>query len=71
MTMLLFLLFQPLVERIVNTYYISFGKPVAIIILLVYALDFSTSFYKAYEAKEQKENNTVASDDNPEFEYIK
>ena len=60
-----------LVERIVNTYYFSFGKPVAIIILLVYALDFSTSFYKAYEAKEQKENNAVTSEDEPELEYIK
>ena len=71
MTMLLFVLFQPLVERIVNTYYFNFGKPVAIIILLVYALDFSTSFYKAYEAKEQKENNAVTSEDEPELEYIK
>ena len=71
MTMLLFVLFQPLVERIVNTYYFNFGKPVAIIILLVYALDFSTSFYKAYEAKEQKENNAVTSEAEPELEYIK
>lgn len=71
MTMLLFVLFQPLVEKIVNTYYFSFGRSVAIIILIVYALDFSTSFYKAYEAKEQKEDNLLTADDEPNFEFIK
>lgn len=75
MSMLLFVLFQPLVEKIVNTYYFNFGKPAALIILVVYAIDFSTSFYKAYEAKGEKinQNTTEAptASEEPEFEYIK
>lgn len=59
MSMLTFVLFQPFVEYIVNIYYNSCGKIVALALLAYYCVDFSASFHKAYEEKEERlANNT-------------
>lgn len=59
MSMLTFVLFQPFVEYIVNIYYNSYGKIVALALLAYYCVDFSASFHKAYEEKEERlANNT-------------
>jgi uncharacterized membrane protein len=52
MTVLTFVFFQPLIERIVNIYYSSCGRMVALVILAGYCVDFSTSFKRAYNEKE-------------------
>lgn len=57
MSMLTFVIFQPFVEKIVNLYYLSCGKIVALALLAYYCLDFSTSFHKAYEEKEDRLTN--------------
>ena len=60
MSMLTFIVFQPLVQSVVNTYYYRYGKISAVAMLAYYCLDFSTSFYKAYEEKENRlENNSA------------
>lgn len=60
MSMLTFIVFQPLVQSVVNTYYYRYGKISAVAMLAYYCLDFSTSFYKAYEEKEYRlENNSA------------
>lgn len=59
MSMLTFVLFQPTVEYIVNMYYPVCGSFAALIILVGYCIDFSSSFHKAFEEKEYRlENNT-------------
>jgi len=45
-----FIIFQPIVQLIVNTYYLSYGKQVAILFILTYALDFANSFRKAFKS---------------------
>lgn len=57
MSLLTFVLFQPLVESIVNIYYLYCGKIVAMVLLAYYCIDFSASFHKAYEEKEDRLNN--------------
>ena len=57
MALCTFILFQPAVEKIVNTYFASYGKHVAIVFLLVYMLDFTTSFRRA--RKESKAKNST------------
>lgn len=47
MTVCMVLLLHPLIVHIVDTYYHICGRPVAITLLVVYCIDFSTSFYKA------------------------
>ena len=51
MTTLTFVLFQPMIENFVDIYFASFGKIIAIVVLLIYTADFATSFKKAYGAK--------------------
>jgi uncharacterized membrane protein len=53
MTVLTFVFFQPLIESIVDLYYDSYGKIVALVILAYYCLDFSTSFRRAYAEREK------------------
>jgi uncharacterized membrane protein len=50
MSLCTFIIFQPTIERIVDTYYTSYGRAIAIVLLLVYTLDFMTSFYHAHHA---------------------
>lgn len=57
MALLTFVVFQPFVEYIVNGYYNICGKLIAMIVLVYYCIDFSTSFYKAYEEREERLNN--------------
>lgn len=54
MSMLTFVIFQPFIEKIVNLYYPLCGKIVALALLAYYCVDFSTSFHKAYEEKEDR-----------------
>lgn len=50
LTVLLFHLFQPLVESIVSLYPVSLGKIAVTIISIVYFIDFTTSFRKSHKA---------------------
>lgn len=59
MSLCTFIFFQPFIETIVNTYYTSYGKTVAIILLLVYILDFSTSFRRAFKANSSNDDTIV------------
>lgn len=54
MAMLTFILFQPVVEEIVNLYYDVCGKIVALVLLAYYCIDFTTSFQKAFDEKEDR-----------------
>ncbi len=53
MTTLTFVCFQPFVEKLVNIYYARYGKLVAVAVLALYCIDFSTSFYKAYGERDK------------------
>lgn len=48
MTVATFIFFQPFIESVVDVYYPSIGKIVAVAVLVLYCVDFSTSFYKAW-----------------------
>lgn len=60
MSLFTFLIFQPFVEKIVNSYYGICGKAVAIILLVYYIIDFSKSFRRAQVEKEERLNNNTA-----------
>ena len=57
MSLCTFIVFQPFIESIVNIYYLSYGKSVAVILICYYLLDFAISFRRAIKA-----NNDVESD---------
>lgn len=57
MSMCTFTFFQPAVERIVNFYYPAYGRIVALILLAIYLIDFSTSFRRALLHPMQEDNN--------------
>ncbi|MBQ7266352.1 MAG: putative ABC transporter permease [Firmicutes bacterium] len=59
MSMLTFILFQPMIEKFVNLYFEYFGRQFALLVLFVYILDFSTSFYKAFENRAKTGENIV------------
>lgn len=61
MTLLVFILFQPTVEYIVNSYYYMTGKLVACIILVAYCVDFYISFHKAFDDKEKRLSDNSAN----------
>ncbi len=64
MSLCTFIIFQPIIEAIVNTYYLSYGKPVAVVLMLIYILDFSTSFRRAVKANNVENDipvNTVSN----------
>lgn len=54
MSMLTFMVFQPMVEYVVNLYYPLCGRIAALAVLAYYCADFSASFYRAYEEKEER-----------------
>ena len=54
MSMLTFVVFQPLIESIVNLYYPICGKFTALALLAYYCIDFSASFHKAYEKRDDR-----------------
>jgi uncharacterized membrane protein len=56
MSLCTFVIFQPTVERIVDTYYASYGRAIAIILLLTYTLDFMRSFYHAHHVHKLDED---------------
>lgn len=59
MSICTFTVFQPIVERIVNIYYGSYGKITATFLVFVYLLDFATSF-KRELGKAKNEQNEQA-----------
>jgi uncharacterized membrane protein len=65
MSFLTFVLFQPLIEKFVNIYYIDHGKTVAIVLLLFYSLDFFSSFRRA-----RHKNNDINNIDNDDEDVV-
>lgn len=65
MAVCIVVLFHPLVMRIVDMYYDLCGKPIAVIMLVVYCIDFSTSFYHAIGEKEN-----IAVEENEEEQQL-
>lgn len=59
MSLCTFIFFQPLVEFIVNIYYLSCGKEAALTVLAVYVLDFCTSFIRAVKANNSAEDDVL------------
>jgi uncharacterized membrane protein len=55
MSLCTFIVFQPMVEAIVDTYYLYCGKLVAVSVLLLYILDFATSFRRAIRSNANNE----------------
>lgn len=49
LTVFLFLYLQPFVEFTISLYPVGIGKIIVSTVFILYCLDFSTSFYKAYE----------------------
>lgn len=60
MSLCTFTVFQPVVERIVNLYYNDYGKIIAILLLSLYILDFSTSFKRALNNADKQEQSESA-----------
>lgn len=59
MSLCTFIFFQPFIESIVNIYYLSYGKVVALTVLTVYLLDFCTSFIRAIKANNSTEDDSL------------
>lgn len=59
MSLCTFIFFQPFIESIVNIYYLSYGKIVALTVLVVYLLDFCTSFIRAFKANNSAEDDAL------------
>ena len=54
LTVCFVMLLHPFIASIVDIYYDIFGKWLAIVMLIIYCIDFSTSFYKAVGEKNHK-----------------
>lgn len=62
-----FIAFQPFVEYIVNIYYPFCGRIAAMLLIVYYCIDFSSSFHKAFEEKEDRLANN--SDDFAQLKF--
>ena len=63
-----FMFFQPFIEGIVDIYYDRFGKLVAMVILVGYCIDFSTSFYRAWGERAENKQETIPQNEMEEPE---
>lgn len=63
-----FMFFQPFIESIVDIYYDRFGKLVAMVILVGYCIDFSTSFYRAWGERAENKQETIPQNEMEEPE---
>ncbi len=63
LTVCLVVLLHPFIESIVDVYYDRFGKIIAIVMLIIYCVDFSTSFYRALGDKYRYISDCTSEED--------
>jgi len=70
LTVALFLLIQPFVNFIVSLYPVSIGKPLAIIAVATYLVDYGTTSYYAMDLKEKLNNMSDIMDEFASYAHL-